>query len=87
MRDFFIRSFERLITVIIVLGAVAIVIFAFVGAASAPSGGQGLLIFLATLVFGSIYLIMVGGFMYLAFGIYHNTRRTAEALERRNGSL
>jgi small-conductance mechanosensitive channel len=82
MRDFFIRSFERLIGAILILGALAVVVAAFAGAANATSGGQGILIFLVTLVAGALYLILVGGAMYLALGIYHNTLRTAEALER-----
>ena len=82
MRDFFIRSFERLIGVIIILGAVLIVVAAFTGAANASSGGRGILIFLGTLVAGALYLVLTGGVMYLALGIYHNTLRTAEALDR-----
>lgn len=82
MRDFFIQSFERLIGVILILGAIAIVISAFAAATSAPSGGAGILAFLGILVGGALYLVLVGGAMYLALGIYHNTRRTAEALER-----
>lgn len=85
MRDFFIRSFERLIGVILILGAIAVVIAAFAGATAAPTGGQGILIFLGTLIAGALYLILVGGVMYLALGIYHNTLRTAAAVERLGG--
>lgn len=87
MRDFFIRSFERLIGLIIILGAVAIVIAAISAATQAPSGGQAILAFLGILVFGALYLILVGGAMYLALGIYHNTLRTAEALDRQGGRI
>lgn len=82
MRDFFIRSFERLIGVILIISAVVVVILAFTGAAQAPSGGQGITIFLVTLLVGALYLVLLGGGMYLALGIYHNTLRTANALER-----
>ena len=85
MRDFFIRSFERLIGAIIVLTAVAIVVGAFAGAANAPTGGTGILAFLVTLLLGALYLVLLGGGMYLVLGIYHNTRRAAEALERGAG--
>lgn len=87
MRDFFIRSFERLIGVIIVIGAIAVVIAAFAAASTAPSGGQGILAFLAILIGGALYLILAGGVMYLALGIYHNTLRTAEAIERQAGRV
>ena len=36
----------------------------------------------AILIVGVIYTIFIGGLMYLGLGIYHNTRRMAEALER-----
>ena len=77
MRDFFIQGFETLISVILVLAGIGVVI----GAISAIFQ-QGILAGLAVLVFGAIYLLMTGGIAYLALGIYHNTRRTAEALER-----
>lgn len=82
MRDFFIRSFERLIGVIIVLSVLAVIITAISAATAAPTGGQGLLAFLAVLLFGTVYVILVGGLMYLALGIYHNTMRAANALDR-----
>ncbi|MFD2440119.1 hypothetical protein ACFSS8_08560 [Paracoccus kondratievae] len=31
---------------------------------------------------GTIYLILIGGMVYLGLGIYNNTKRTAEAIER-----
>jgi len=51
---------------------------------STPSyqGGGPLLGFM-TLIGGSIYLIMIGGMSYLFLGIYHNTKRTADALENK----
>lgn len=85
MRDFFIRSFERLIGAIIVIGAIVVVLAAFAAAAGAPTGGQGILAFLGILIGGALYLILTGGVMYLALGIYHNTLRTAEAIERQAG--
>ena len=53
------------------------VVFA-VFAAGVENGIFGSLI---ALIFGSIYVIFFGGFIYLGLGIYHNTRRTAEAME------
>ncbi len=47
--------------------------------------GGGPLAALMILIGGSIYVLFVGGFMYLGLGIYQNTKRTAEALERQFG--
>jgi len=34
------------------------------------------------LIFGGLYVVLMGGMMYLFLGIYDNTKRTAEATER-----
>lgn len=78
MRNFFINSFEKLVGVIIVLMAIGVVIGAF-----GASQEGGVLAFLGVLIFGAIYVIFMGGIMYLGLGIYHNTLRTADALENR----
>lgn len=77
MRDFFIQWFERLISVIVVLMGVVIVI----GALAALSQ-QGFLAFLGVMLIGAIYLVLVGGGMFLGLGVYQNTKKTAELLER-----
>lgn len=84
MRDFFIRSFETLVGVIIVLLSIGVVLGAGAalfnsGAHGAPSGLIGALVIL---IGGGIYIIFVGGLMYLGLGIYQNTKRMADALER-----
>lgn len=90
MRDFFINSFEILVGVILVILAIMIVVAA---GAVAFGGGQGMMMNgmpmgggplagLAVLVGGAIYLVFIGGLMYLGLGIYQNTKRTAAALER-----
>lgn len=92
MRDFFIRSLETVVNVIVILGAIAVVLAALavtfggghMGGAGGPMGG-GPLAGLLVLIVGGIYLILVGGFMYLGLGIYQNTKRTAEAVERLAG--
>lgn len=86
MRDFFVNSLEKLISVIVVL-----LVLAVVGAAAAaafggmnggpPSPAAGL----AILIGGALYVIMVGGFLYMGVGIYQNTKRTAEAVEKLAG--
>lgn len=78
MREFFINALEKIIAVVIVLGAV-VVLVAGIGAMFSPYGGffQGL----GILIGGALYLMLVGGMAYLGLGIYHNTRRTADAVE------
>ena len=87
MRDFFINSFEKLVGVIVVLLGIGVVLAA--GAAAMGAGGQGgpggILGALVVLVVGGVYVILVGGFMYLGLGIYQNTKRMADAMERQSG--
>lgn len=91
MRDFFINSFEILVGVIVVLLSLGVLIFAgitaFGGGAPGMMGpGTGMpngpLAGLAILVGGAIYVIFIGGLMYLGLGIYQNTKRTAAAVEK-----
>ena len=86
MRDFFIRSLEIVINVVVVLALIAIVamagMVAFGGGGMGPMGFGGPLAGLMILIGGILYLIIVAGFMYLGLGIYQNTKRTAEAIER-----
>ncbi len=82
MRDFFINSLEKLITVIVVLMIVGVLIAAVVSMFSAQGG---FLLGVGVLIFGGLYVILMGGMMYLFLGIYHNTKRTAELLESRAG--
>jgi hypothetical protein len=80
MRDFFIGALDKLVAVIVVLGALGVLIAAG-GALFAPGGG-GLLPALGILIGGTIYVLFIGGFMYPGLGIYHNTKRMAEAMDR-----
>ena len=79
MRDFFIRSMEQIINVVLVIGAILVVLGA-ISTMFHPMGGflSGLMV----LCGGAIYLLLMGGMIYMGLGIYHNTRRTAEAVER-----
>ncbi len=90
MRDFFINSLEILVGVIVVVLAIAVL----GGAAMASFGGDmmgpggmsgGPLAGLAILIGGGLYVIFIGGFLYMGIGIYQNTKRTAEAMERMAG--
>lgn len=80
MRDFFINSFEKLVGIIIVVMIVGVVIGAIGTMFSGEAGG--FFAGIAVLLFGGIYVVMMGGVMYLALGIYHNTMRSADAIER-----
>lgn len=37
---------------------------------------------LGVLIAGALYIILTGGMMYLGIGIYHNTKRMADAVDR-----
>ncbi len=85
MRDFFIQSLEKLIGVIIVLMSIGVLIgflgITFGGGTGPYGQPGGILAGLIFLVGGAIYVILMGGFMYLGVGIYQNTLRTAKAVE------
>lgn len=82
MRDFFIRSLERIVSVVVILLAVFVAVGGIAVMFAGPGQGGGLLPGLAIWAGGAIYVLVVGGFLYLALGIHDNTRRTAEAVER-----
>ncbi|MGP1356539.1 hypothetical protein [Roseicyclus sp.] len=85
MRDFFINAFEKLVGVIIVLLVVGVIAAAGFIAFAPPTPEQptGILPGLAVLIGGLVYVVFVGGALYLGLGIYQNTRRMAEAMDRR----
>lgn len=92
MRDFFIRGFETVLSIVIVLAAIGIGVLAGMtafGTATAieglPEGATGPIAGAIILVVGFVALLVYGGLLYLGLGIYHNTRRTAELLEMRAG--
>ncbi|MFZ5709900.1 MAG: hypothetical protein ACOY4T_09495 [Pseudomonadota bacterium] len=83
MRDFFIGYLEKVLNVLVVLAFLALLIVAGIAAAGGGEMGRaGPLAGLFILIVGAIYLVVVFGFLYLGLGIYQNTKRTAEALER-----
>ena len=85
MRDFFINSLEILVSIFVVLLALGVLVFAAMaafGGGMGPGGMSGPLAGVAILVGGALYVIFIGGFMYMGIGIYQNTKRSAEALEK-----
>jgi hypothetical protein len=95
MSDFFIRSLGSVVNILAVLGAIGVVIAALAaGFSQEPiemSGGViggllnvtgGLLAFFVVLLAGLVFLTLLAGLIYLVLGIYENTKKTAEAVER-----
>ena len=87
MRDFFINSLEILVSVFVVLLGLGVLVFAAMaafggGGGMGPGGMSGPLAGVAILIGGALYVIFIGGFMYMGIGIYQNTKRSAEALEK-----
>lgn len=78
MRNFFIRSFELIATVIVAVGSLAIIVIA-IDMAMTPEGG--ILGAIAVLIGGFSYLCFLVGGIFLAIGIHDNTKRTALAVE------
>ncbi|MFN0114604.1 MAG: hypothetical protein ACKVPY_08015 [Paracoccaceae bacterium] len=85
MRDFFINSLEKILNVLVVVAFLALVVVAGIAATGGhgPMGEGGPLAGLLLLVLGAVYLVIVFGFMFLGLGIYQNTKRMADALERK----
>lgn len=78
MRDFFIDTTEKLIAAFIVLAAIVLIIGSLLTMFSGVPGSfvRGI----AILVGGGIYLLVTGGIVYVAFGIYRNTQETNRLL-------
>ncbi|MBF9032772.1 hypothetical protein HKCCE2091_00830 [Rhodobacterales bacterium HKCCE2091] len=85
MREFFIGALDKLVAVIIILMAIFVVI-AGIGAMFAPAQPgmpPSALLGILILIGGAFYIVVIGGSLYLALGIYYNTKRTADALVQR----
>jgi hypothetical protein len=76
MRDFVIKSLDVLIWIVGGLFAVGGILGGLYAVLNGEIGG------LAFIVLGPIYAIIFCGMFLLAIGVYNNTRRTAEALEK-----
>ena len=78
MRNFFIKSFEFVASIIVALGFL-ILIVGTVAVAQSPEGGIARAI--GVLFGGFVYLALLVGSIYLVIGIHDNTKRTALAVE------
>jgi hypothetical protein len=90
MRHFFIRSFEILVGFFVILGILGVLATALAvgtGSMTATNGDSisGVFAAIAILFGGLLYITFMAGFMYMGVGIYNNTKRTAEAVERMAG--
>ncbi len=79
MREFFIGALDKLVALLVILLAIGVAVG---GLVTMFSGNGGFLQGLAIWLFGGIYVLVIGGMLYLFLGIYDNTRRTADAVER-----
>ncbi|MFV0292330.1 MAG: hypothetical protein ACK5II_03560 [Paracoccus sp. (in: a-proteobacteria)] len=79
MRDFFINWAEKLLTVLIVLLMIGVVLTA-IGVMFTGQQPGGFLAGLLVLVLGPLYVIILGGAMYVSFGIFRNTQETNRLL-------
>ena len=86
MRDFFIGAFEVLVSILVVLMCLGVLIgagaVAFGGREMGNTGMSGPVAGLLILIGGGIYVIVVGGLMFMGLGIYQNTKRTADLMEK-----
>lgn len=85
MRDWFINAFEVLVGILVALMSLGVLVaaaaVAFGGKQIGQSGIGGPAAAIGILVAGGIYVIVVGGLMYLGLGIYQNTKKTAAMIE------
>ncbi|WP_406735989.1 hypothetical protein [Thioclava sp. GXIMD4215] len=88
MQNFMISSYRKLVALIIVLGMIGVVIWAGTQAyllSANPYGGDAgmaILAFIGILIGGALYVILIGGALYVGLGIYDNTKKMAELLEK-----
>jgi len=85
LQDFFIVWAEKLITVFVVVALIAVGgAGLFMMFSNTPEGG--FFVGLMAMLFGALYVVIVAGVMFVAFGIYRNTLETnrllAELLRR-----
>lgn len=82
MRDFFIQWAERMLLVFVVVAALGVLAAAIVAMTAPPPRG-GILSGLLVLIVGEIYVTLMAGLMFVAFGIYRNGQETNRLLRER----
>ncbi len=81
MRNFFISSLEMVINIVVVVMAIGVVIGAVAVMLTPAYMGGGFFRGLMVLLGGGVYVLIMGGVLYLGLGIHANTKRTADLLE------
>lgn len=83
MREFFITWFERIVGLLIIAVSLGFLVAGFGTMAGLTGQPGGVFAGIMILIAGAIYVVLMGGVLYLGLGIYQNTKRMADALERR----
>jgi hypothetical protein len=88
MYHFFIRSLDLLIGIFVIFGMLAVLFAGFAvadGRWMAPNEmpmANGRFAGALVVLVGTLNVFFVAGFLYLGVGIYYNTKRTADAVEK-----
>ena len=87
MRNFFLNSFEVVVSVVVALISVAVLICAFKvafgqGMGMGPAMPARPLIGLVILIAGAVYVMLVGGLFFTVMETYQTAKRTAAAVEK-----
>jgi hypothetical protein len=84
VRHFFVRSFEVIISAFIVVSLIGVGLAGLIAFLSegGPSSQTAYLPALTIWAVGLVYILFIGGLLYLVLGIYQNTQRTVELLEK-----
>lgn len=81
MRDFLISSLNNLVSIIVVLTMIGAVLGALT-ILNDPQAPYPTVSALAVLIGGFVSTVVFGGSVFLLIGIYENSKRTADALEK-----
>ena len=81
MKEFFIDWSEAILKVVMVVLLAAVPVAALVTLMRPAAEGGGLAFALGILLVGWVYVVLMGGVMFIMFGIYRNTERTNALLQ------
>jgi hypothetical protein len=76
MRDMIIKSLDVIVWIVAFVFAAGGIIAGVVALANGQAQG------IALIILGPLYAIIFAGWIFLSIGTYHNTKRTAEAIEK-----
>ena len=81
MRNMIIKSLEVLVWLMMALILIASLLYGFQAMSNPMMGGA--MMGIAIIVGGVLYSIIFGGMLFLFIGIYDNTKRMAEMMEKK----